>query len=214
MLSHLLPYFTVAALHLFSGINAAALGTFPTYNGNKIASPNDLAIRDDAAGDDDAPLELDDIIDPAQLKQLGDGDLENILKFMSTIPDEIVDQGTDATEKWVQEHLGTGLDARDWWNPSDWGIGWKIIKCSGAISLFVVENWSVFAKLGKLNKIRKFKKAIDDAGGYKKAAKLLLEKPKGKHRKSKLKKKKALEKLALEIVGVAVMQAYCDFSKK
>lgn len=57
-----------------------------------------------------------------------------------------------------------------------------------------------------LAKLGRFKKAIDDVGSYKNAAKLLLS------RRKRSRKKKAyqrMQKLAAEVIGVVVIQSYC-----
>ncbi|OJD18526.1 hypothetical protein AJ78_01442 [Emergomyces pasteurianus Ep9510] len=208
MLPHLLPYLTLTAIHLFSGVNAAALGTFPEFNGNNLGStknvvkrePNPVPGRDskfDFDIDDDGDIDQDD------LKQLSPEELEEAFRLMSEIPDKVLDKGSDATEKWLRKHKGhsKAITARGWDDV------WNVTKCAGAIAYFVVENWSVLAKLGKLNKLRKFKKAIDDVGGYKNAAKLLLSRGKGSRKKKKAYDR--MKKLAAEIIGVAIIQSYC-----
>lgn len=57
-----------------------------------------------------------------------------------------------------------------------------------------------------LAKLGKFKKAIDDVGSYKNAAKLLLNRGKGSRKK---KSHQRMQKLAAEVIGVAVIQSYC-----
>ncbi|PGH23099.1 hypothetical protein AJ80_02873 [Polytolypa hystricis UAMH7299] len=46
-----LPYFTLTALHIFSGVHAAAVGSAPTFdtNSNNLGSSSAVARRDDGS---------------------------------------------------------------------------------------------------------------------------------------------------------------------
>ncbi|PGG97681.1 hypothetical protein GX51_07191 [Blastomyces parvus] len=208
MLPHFIPYLLLTAVHLFSGVNAATIGTFPEYNGNNLGSTKNVVKRDpipDPGRSSKFDFDLDDDgdIDGDDLKLLSPEQLEEAFRLMSEIPDSVLNQGSDATEKWLKKHKGhsKAITARGWDDI------WNITKCAGAIAYFIVENYTVIAKLGKLKKLKKLKETIDEVGGYKKAAKLLLTRGKGSRKKKNHFKK--LEKLAAEIIGVAIIDSYC-----
>ncbi|EEQ87935.1 uncharacterized protein BDCG_03055 [Blastomyces dermatitidis ER-3] len=208
MLPHLIPYLLLTVIHLFSGVNAATIGTFPEFNGNNLGSTKNVVKRDpepEPGRDSKYDFDIDDDgdVDEYDLKQLSPQELEEAFRLMSEIPDNVLEQGSDATEKWLKKHKGHSKAITARW----WGDVWSVTKCAGAIAYFIVENYAVIAKLGKLRKLKKLKETIDEVGGYKNAAKLLLSRGKGSRKKKNYYKK--LQKLAAEIIGLAIIDSYC-----
>lgn len=242
MLTHLLVYFAFTALHLFSGVSAAAIGSISGHDShNNVGSRTAVEKRDDGEqaedqdqDDDDMPPDLDEIEDilPHATK-------EQMISLMADMPDDVLDQGSDAAEDWMREHLQSwqSIAARDadsdvearWFKEI-----WQVATCAGGIGWLVAQSVGFVSKAAKLPKIIQLKKTIDDVGGYKKAAKMLMTKTKkknkhrkqksktekGRHRKQKSKtknrtpakkstKKEKLESLVYAIMGANVMKSEC-----
>lgn len=84
----------------------------------------------------DFDFDDDGDIDDYDLKQLSPEELEKAFRLMSEIPDKVLEQGSDAMEKWLRKHKGQSkpISARGWTDL------WNVTKCAGAIVYFIVEN--------------------------------------------------------------------------
>lgn len=96
MLPHLLPYLALTAIHLFLGVNAATIGTFPEYNGNNLSSTKNIIKREpdpEPGRDSEFDFDFDDDgdIDDYGLKQLSPKELEKAFRLMSEIPDKVLE---------------------------------------------------------------------------------------------------------------------------
>ncbi|MFF6875281.1 hypothetical protein ACFY9S_08165 [Streptomyces sp. NPDC012474] len=131
--------------------------------------------------------------------------LEEALQIVSEIPEEILEQGQEATEQWLQARLGeTAGEGRV--QPMKFNAG----GCARGILLAVGSN------LLAVGKIYKVKKAIDKLGGIKKVVKKIQDK---KKRGKKSFKKAIMEvfeesgtgmgAIAMEILGVDQVVKNC-----
>ncbi|MGI5426505.1 hypothetical protein [Streptomyces sp. CA-179760] len=131
--------------------------------------------------------------------------LEEALQIVSEIPEEVLEQGQEATEQWLQTRLGeTAGEGRV--QPMKFNAG----GCARGILLAVGSN------LLAIGKIYKVKKAIDKLGGIKKVVKKIRDK---KKRGKKSFKKAIMEvfeesgtgmgAIAMEILGVDQVVKNC-----
>lgn len=104
-----------------------------------------------------------------------EAELERVFGVIEEIPDEVLEQGDEATDKWLVEHgyratpdkrdlSGQDLEDRDL---ADRGF-WDVTKCVGAIAAFIASNLIGAAK------ILRIKKYIEALGGLRRSAELLL----------------------------------------
>ncbi|EGC42256.1 predicted protein [Histoplasma capsulatum var. duboisii H88] len=91
-------YLALTAIHLFLGVNAATIGTFPEYNGNNLSSTKNIIKREpnpepgrDSEFDFDFDFDDDGDIDDYGLKQLSPEELEKAFRLMSEIPDKVLE---------------------------------------------------------------------------------------------------------------------------
>lgn len=97
-------------------------------------------------------------------------ELEKVFGVLEDIPDEVLEEGDDATDKWMvehgyrPEHAKRDLSGRDL---VDRGA-YEIARCAAAIAAFIASN-SIAA--AKLLRIKKYVRAL---GGVRTAAELLL----------------------------------------
>ena len=81
-------------------------------------------------------------------------DVEQALKLIDSIPDEVLQKGDKATQQWIAEHQATATRA-------------SVAGCTAAIALFIGTN---AVSLGKIVKI---KRLIKDLGGLKEAVQIM-----------------------------------------
>lgn len=81
-------------------------------------------------------------------------DVEQALKLIDSIPDEVLQKGDKATQQWIAEHQATATRA-------------SVAGCTAAIALFLGTN------LVSAAKIIKIKRLIKDLGGLKEAVKIM-----------------------------------------
>lgn len=81
-------------------------------------------------------------------------DVEQALKLIESIPDEVLQKGDKATQQWIADHQATATRA-------------SVAGCTAAIALFLGTN------LVSAAKIIKIKRLIKDLGGLKEAVKIM-----------------------------------------
>ena len=191
----------LASLSLFPAVLAS-----PVAASEPAAEPATLARRNELVARVE-PLH-DTYLKDDDEHQIG-GTLEHVFDVLTTIPDQVLQDGDDATDKWLKEHghrpattkravaATTGEVAADL---EDRGF-WDVAKCAGAIAAFIASNAIGAAKLLRI------KKYIEALGGVRKAAELLL---KASNNAERLKEGgEALALLAGEILGVSMVSNNC-----
>ncbi|PGH01310.1 hypothetical protein AJ79_07947 [Helicocarpus griseus UAMH5409] len=125
MLPHILPYLALTAIHLFSGVNAAAIGTIPSFdNPNNLGSTTHVARKNvvpppgqnvrpavmpkkktkPGSNNYDYDIDNDGDVDQDDLKRLPPEQVKEFFKLVSQIPDSVFDKGTDAVEDWLRKY--------------------------------------------------------------------------------------------------------------
>ncbi|MEV6880386.1 hypothetical protein [Streptomyces sp. NPDC051135] len=132
--------------------------------------------------------------------------LEEALRLITEIPDEVLAQGRAATEQWLRDRLGGSSATGGLVQPMSFSAG----GCARGILLAVGSN------ILAIGKIYKVKKAIDKLGGIKKVVKKIQDK---KKRGKKSFKKAIMEvfeesgtgigAIAAEILGVDQVIKHC-----
>ncbi|TDT31421.1 hypothetical protein EV562_11127 [Streptomyces sp. BK208] len=132
--------------------------------------------------------------------------LEEALRLITEIPDEVLAQGRAATEQWLRDRLGDSSATGGLVQPMKFSAG----GCARGILLAVGSN------ILAIGKIYKVKKAIDKLGGIKKVVKKIQDK---KKRGKKSFKKAIMEvfeesgtgigAIAAEILGVDQVIKHC-----
>ena len=81
-------------------------------------------------------------------------DVEQALKLIESIPDEVLQKGDKATQQWIADHQATATRA-------------SVAGCIAAVTLFLGTN------LVSVGKIVKIKRLIKDLGGLKEAVQIV-----------------------------------------
>ena len=154
---HFTTLFAAASASLLLPSIIASPASFPVTPTRR----NQLLPRDEGVHD----LYLKDDADHTIL-----GELEKVFATLEEIPDEVLEEGDDETDKWMVEHgyrpahdkrevLNRDLEDRQFWD---------VAKCAGAIAAFIASNALAAAKLLRI------KQYIAALGGVRKSAELLL----------------------------------------
>lgn len=154
-------------MHFTALFVAAASACFllPTIVATPLSSPlgpTDLARRGQLLQRNEAPHDLhfqDDDTDTVL------NELEKVFSVIEEIPDEVLEEGDDATNEWMTEHgYRSTPEKRD----LEERQLVEIAKCAAAIAAFIASNAIGAAKLLRI------KKYIAALGGIRKSAELLL----------------------------------------
>ena len=194
-------------MHFSALIATASAALFiPSIVASPIAEPlasTGIAARSEAPGRNHSSHDL-------YLKDDDDhligGELERVFGAIMEIPDEVLEDGEDATDKWL---IGHGYrpphDKRDVLDLESRELAerdiWDVLKCVGGISAFLATNTVAPLKLLRV------KRYIKSLGGIREAAELLL---KASTRAERLEVGgEVLELLAGEILGTALIADNC-----
>ena len=131
--------------------------------------------------------------------------LEKTFAIIEEIPDEVLEEGDEAKDKWLAAHghqqskRDLAISTRDS-ELQDRGA-WEVAKCVGAIAAFIASNAIGAAKLLRV------KKYIDALGGIRRSAELLL---KASTTEERLREGgQFLALLAGEILGTSMVSNNC-----
>ena len=179
MLTRFLVYFTLTPLYLFSGVSAAVIGSPPDLDTRHISSLNQRDTGEQPNQNSNLPQDIEDV--------LGSATQDQVIRLMSEIPDEVLEQGTDATETWLREHLqsssiaardsdvdNTELEERNWID-NLFRKPQATIRCTAGLLWIATGGNSVVSEVSKFSKIQQLIQEIKDVG-YKKAAKIIMAK--------------------------------------
>jgi hypothetical protein len=191
-------------MHFYTFIAAASASLLlPSIIASPVAaplSPAALARRDDLDKRFEAIHDL--TLKDDDNHKIG-GKLEEVFGAIANIPDEVLEAGDDATDKWMVEHgyrpqhnkrevLDRDLEERNFFD---------VARCVGAIAAFIASNAIGAAK------ILRIKHYIEALGGIRRAAGLLL---KASNTKERLREGgEVLALLAGEILGTSMVANNC-----
>lgn len=182
---------------------ASALLLFQTITASPITSPispTEVARRGQLLERDESPHDL-------YLKDDDDhiifAELERVFAAIEEIPDDVLEDGDDATDAWMVEHgyrshddkravIDRAVEDRAFWD---------VARCAGAIGAFIASNVLGAAKLLRI------KQYIAALGGIRKSAELLLKASTNAERLQQGGEVLAL--LAAEILGFSLVSNNC-----
>ncbi len=125
-------------------------------------------------------------------------DLEEGLRIVDEIPEEVIEGGDPAVQDWVRDHYPSATENDSLVRTMG---PWQVAKCTGAI---LVAIGSAAVPAAKLLKLKRF---ISEVGGVRKAAALLIKVARREEQLAEL--GPVISSLGAEILGITAIRENC-----